>query len=314
VGDALDPALEAVIHDVRGWSGSDVGITPIESGITNRNFLVDVDGAAFVLRLPGRDTELLGIDRSAEHLAALAAATAGVGPEVVAFLADRGVLVTRFVPGTPIPVADLRREDVLGRVARTIRRFHNCSPIPATFPVFRIVERYRDAAAARGIAIPTEYGDAHAIASRIEAAFSRAPAPKTTCHDDLLNANLLSDGDRVWLIDYEYAGVGDPYFDLANFSINNDLDEAACATLLELYFGAATDVRRARLGLMRIVSDLREAMWGVVQQAISTLDVDYVAYAAEHFARCLANSKDGRVNEWLKAAERESGWTNIAPS
>ncbi|MDP9242488.1 MAG: hypothetical protein M3O84_04855, partial [Actinomycetota bacterium] len=104
------------------------------------------------------------------------------------------------------------------------------------------------------------------------------------------------------------------YFDLANFSINNDLDDGACESLLDLYFSGVSDVHRARLGLMRIVSDLREAMWGVVQQALSTLDVDYVAYAARHFGRCLANANDGRVPEWLRVAATESGWTSTAPS
>ncbi|MDP9295137.1 MAG: hypothetical protein M3O88_00395, partial [Actinomycetota bacterium] len=88
----------------------------------------------------------------------------------------------------------------------------------------------------------------------------------------------------------------------------------ACESLLDLYFSGVSDVHRARLGLMRIVSDLREAMWGVVQQELSSLDVDYVAYAERHFGRCLANAADDRVHDWLAAAARESGWTSTAPS
>jgi thiamine kinase-like enzyme len=314
VGDGLDPALEAVIRDVPGWSGSRIEAVPIEAGITNRNFQVNVDGSSFVVRLPGRDTELLGIDRAAEHQAAFAAAAAGVGPEVVAFLPERGVLVTRFVPGANIPAEDLRSREILALVVDAIRRFHGCPPIPASFPVFRIVEGYRDLAASRGVRVPAEYREAHAVATEIEHAFSFAPAPETTCHDDLLNANFLLDGDHVWLVDFEYAGVGDPWFDLANFSINNDLDDRASEMVLDLYFPDVTDVHRARLGLMRIVSDLREAMWGVVQQGLSVLDVDYVAYAARHFERCLANANDGRVPAWLRVAATESGWTSTAPS
>jgi thiamine kinase-like enzyme len=143
----------------------------------------------------------------------------------------------------------------------------------------------------------------HAIAARIEAAFAAAPMPVKPCHDDLLNANFLLDGDHVWIVDYEYAGMGDPFFDLGNLSINNGLGSEAQETLLHLYFGIVKDGHRARLALMRIVSDAREAMWGVVQQAISTLDVDYVAYADTHFERCLASAADPRFGTWLEDAK-----------
>jgi len=96
--------------------------------------------------------------------------------------------------------------------------------------------------------------------------------------------------------------MGYPFFDLGNLSINNGLDEDAQALLLQTYFGDVRDVHRARLALMRIVSDLREAMWGVVQQAISTLDFDYVDYADRHFERLLSNAADERMGEWVGAA------------
>jgi aminoglycoside phosphotransferase (APT) family kinase protein len=293
----LEPALRAV------WPGRPTTVTPIEAGITNRNFRVDVDGDAYVVRLAGADTELLGIDRVDEVEAGRAAAAAGVGPDVVAFLPELGCVVTRFVQGSPIPEERLGEPAVMRSVVTSITAIHACLPIRATFPVFRIVERFRDSAAARGIEIPEAYEDAHGAAARIEAAFSVAPAPTTTCHNDLLNANFLLDGDHTWIVDYEYAGMGDPFFDLGNLSVNNGLDDDAQALLLEAYFGTVRDVHRARLALMRIVSDFREAMWGVLQQAISTLDFDYAGYADRHFTRLLANADDARVAEWLDAAK-----------
>ena len=304
-----DPQVEAVCRRVPGWAGRDIAFEPLEGGITNRNYLVTVGGERFVLRIPGADTDLLGIDRTNEYRAASAAADAGVGPEVVAFLPEEGsVFVTRFVPGTHIPEEDLRREDVLGAVIRSVRAFHACAPIPSSFPVFRIVEDYARIAADRGVSVPPAYDDAAAIAGRIEAAFARAPAPLTTCHDDLLNANFLLDGDHVWIVDYEYAGMGDPFFDLANLSVNNGLDAAAQELSLRSYFGAVSDGHRARLALMRLMSDFREAMWGVVQQAISTLDVDYVNYAERHFTRLLANADVLAMDDALADAGQEIGW------
>jgi thiamine kinase-like enzyme len=298
-----DPALETAIGAVPGWEGRHVGVTPITSGITNRNFLIEAGDEAFVLRLAGRDTELLGIDREAECEAARAAAAAGVGPEVYAFLPQQGCLVTRFVQGTHIPEEDLRREDVLASIVGSIRAFHACPPLRSEFPVFRIVEDYRRIASERGVRVPAAYDQAHALADRIEASFGVAPVRAVTCHNDLLNANFLRDGDRVWLVDYDYAGVGDPFFDLGNLSVNNGLDAGAQETLLRLYFEHAADPHRARLALMRMVSDFREAMWGVVQQAISALDVDYVEYADRHFARLLAHAEDDRFDDWLVDAK-----------
>jgi Ser/Thr protein kinase RdoA (MazF antagonist) len=297
---AEDPRLRSALATV--WPGSAAAVTPIEAGITNRNYRVEVEGGVFVVRLAGADTELLGIDREHEVEAGRAAAAAGVGPEVVAFVPELGCVVTRFVAGAAIPDERLGDPGVIGSIVTSIRAIHGCAPIAATFPVFRIVERFRETAAERGVAIPPAYVEAHAVAERIEAAFASVPMPLTTCHNDLLNANLLRDGDHVWIVDYEYAGMGDPFFDLGNFSINNGLGPDAEDLLLVTYFGDVRDVHRARLALMRIVSDFREAMWGVVQQGISELEFDYVDYAERHFSRLLANAGDEALADWLEAA------------
>jgi aminoglycoside phosphotransferase (APT) family kinase protein len=297
-----DPQLDAAVKAVPGWEGRHIGITPITAGITNQNYLIEADDEAFVLRLAGRETELLGIDREAEVEAGRAAAVAGVGPEVYAWLPTLGCLVTRFVPGRSIPETDLQRETVLASVIGSIRAFHSCPPISSAFPVFRLVESYRRIASDRGVKIPDAYEDAHAVAGRIETSMSAAPMPVATCHNDLLNANFLLDGDHVWIVDYEYAGMGDPFFDLGNLAVNNGLVPQAQETLLSLYFGTVTDVHRARLALMRVMSDFREAMWAVIQQAISELDVDYVAYADTHFTRLLTNAGDDAFAGWLTTA------------
>jgi thiamine kinase-like enzyme len=297
-----DDAVWAIARSVPGWAQGDLDIEPLEGGITNRNFVVTRDGERFVLRVPGRDTELLGIDRPNEARAATLAAEAGVGPPVIAFLAESKCFVTRFVEGTHVPMADLRRDDVLGSVVRSLRRFHACAPIPSSFNVFRVVETYAETAAQRSVEPPAAYTDAHALAERVEAAFAEDPSLLMTCHNDLLNANFLHDGEHTWIVDYEYAGMGDPFFDLGNLAVNNDLDADADALLLRHAFGDVRDRHRARLALMRLMSDFREAMWGVLQQAISTLDEDFEAYATTHFVRLLANAAAAPLDELLVAA------------
>ncbi len=297
-----DPQLDAVIAAVPEWREHEPTITPIEAGRTNRNYRVEVGSATFFLRLSHEDTALLGIDRVAEYEAALAAAASGVGPEVVAHLPEHGCLITAWVAGEPLAEGDMEQESVLADVARVVSTIHAGPALPATFDAFRIVEAYRRVSVERGVPIPEAYGPAHAHAERIEAAFARAPVPARPCHNDLLSDNFLRGTDGFWLVDYEYSGMGDPFFDLGNLSINNGLSEASQETLLRLMFGEPTQVHRARLQLMRIMSDYREAMWGVIQQGLSTLEIDYVAYADRHFERLLRSMADERFERWLEQA------------
>jgi len=267
----------------RVWPGHAIALEPLGGGITNRNFLVDVDGERFVLRIGGKDTALLGIDRRVEYEASLVAAALGVGPEVVDFADREGFLVTRYIEGRPVAVEEFRRPETLRAVARTLRHVHGGPPIPGRFDAFRVVEAYSSTAAGRGVRVPEAYRNALQLAHAIER--TRGPLPLRPCHNDLLNANLIDDGERIRIVDWEYAGMGDVFFDLANLSVNHELGEAENRTLLEAYFGEVRASDLASLRLMRFMSDFREAMWGVVQQAVSELDVDFEGYARDHFAR-----------------------------
>jgi thiamine kinase-like enzyme len=270
----------------RVWPGQQLWIEPLGGGITNRNFKVEANGEQFVLRIGGKDTELLGIDRNAEHVASAVAADLGLAPQVVAFVEPEGYLVTRYVEG------EVGKPDVT-RAGRSLRLLHDGPPLPSRFDSFRVVETYRAIAEARGTAVPSAFATAAEIARRIEE--RRAAAPLLPCHNDLLRANFIDDGERLWIVDWEYAGMGDPFFDLGNFAVNNGLDDAGERALLEAY---GSDDAEA-LVLMRFMSDFREAMWGVVQLAISELDFDFRAYAHDHFERLTATAAEARFRAAL---------------
>jgi thiamine kinase-like enzyme len=272
----------------RVWPGQQVAIEPLGGGITNRNFKVEADGRTFVLRIGGKDTELLGIDRSAEYAASSVAADLGLGPEVVAYVEPEGYLVTRYVDG------EVGNVDV-DRVGAALRRLHDGPPLPGRFDSFRVVEAYLATAHEHGVAVPSAYERAKGLADQIER--RRSEAPIRPCHNDLLNANFIDDGVRLWLVDWEYAGMGDPFFDLGNFSVNHELTEEAEHALLSAYGSDDADA----LVLMRFMSDFREAMWGVVQLAISELDFDFAAYAEEHFERLARTAADARFLSALQA-------------
>jgi thiamine kinase-like enzyme len=267
----------------RVWPGRRPAVEVLGGGITNHNVKVTRPDGVVVLRVAGKDTDLLGIDRTVELAATRAAADAGVGPEVVDFVEPEGWLVTRFVDGSIPPPETLREPEQLRRVARALRAFHQVPPIPGRFDALEVVGAYRDTAEARGAAIPDAFAAAYDLARRIAA--RRADQPVRACHNDLLNANFIDDGERLLIVDWEYAGMGDPFFDLANFSVNHELDAEGRAVLLAAYAGDAHAAGLAALDLMRFMSDFREAMWGVVQGVVSELDFDFAAYAAEHFER-----------------------------
>ena len=305
-----DPILRGPLYDhlvgalqkVPEIAGRDLTLTALSGGITNRNFRVDAAGTddRWVIRLAGNDTHLLGISREVEHAATVAAAGVGVGPEVTAFIRPEGYLVTRFIVGSPVSDEAVHRTETLRRVADSLRRIHDGPAIPGLFVPLRIAEAYRALAMARGVPIPPEYELAAAVGRRIEGALLAAPIELRPCHNDLLNANFIDDGTRIRIIDWEYAGMGDPFFDLGNFSINHELTPDEDEVLLAAYDGTVRRDRLARLTLMRIVSDFREAMWGVLQQGVSTLDVDFVMYAASSFDRLLGNASAQRFEDALR--------------
>jgi len=271
----------------------------LDGGITNRNFRLRMGGEDLVLRICDRGAEVLGIDRITEEIASRRAAAEKIAPPVVAFLSDVPVLVTRWLPGGGLTPEEVRAPESLVQVARLLRRLHSCPALPTSFDVFALVERQRALAAS----LPESYERAMALARRIEAALTGPEHEPVPCHNDLLTANFVRDGRRVCIVDWEYAGMNDRYFDLGNLSVNNGFGPEDDRALLEAYWDEpATERRLAALALMRLASDLREAMWGAVQQGRSTLDFDYAAYAGEHFERLERAAADPRVEEWLAVA------------
>jgi thiamine kinase-like enzyme len=277
---------------------------PLDGGITNRNYKVRFGGDDYVVRVPGKDTDLLEIDRLAELAASELASGAGVAPKVAAMLEDPPCLVAEFLGARTMTAEELREPSSLIDVAADLRAIHGAKEsLPNDFSAFRIVETYAKTAAERGVDVPAEYEEAHGHAGRIEAALTGPEHEPVPCHNDLLAANFLHDGERLWIVDWEYAGMGDRYFDLGNFAVNNELGVDDEFALLTAYFDERPPARRmAALGLMRYMSDFREAMWGVLQSGVSEIDFDFTGYGAKHFERLSKQVADPRFERWLEEA------------
>lgn len=279
---------QALIQLIPELRGRECSLSPLGGGLTNRNFRVDVQNESYVLRVAGQNTALLGIDRACEFACARAAADLGVGPEVVASLPEHGVMVRRFVSGRVLTEEQVREPEGLRRIVSALRRYHEGTGGGGSFSPFATVRRYHELAKERKVTFPANLAEALERMLRIEAEL-RSDDPPCPCHNDLLAANFIDDGTSVRIIDWEYAGHGDRFFDLGNLAVNCDFNAEQERALLAFYFGDVQEADLRRLRLMRLASDMREAMWGFLQSAISSLDVDFVAYGRKHLDRFLAS-------------------------
>jgi len=290
--------IEDALHALEPALGpAETAPVPLAGGRTNRNYRVRLGGRDCVVRLPGKDTDLLGIDREAERAATAAAAGLGIGPDLIAFEPERECLVTGFIEARPVSTDELR--DRVPEVAAALRAIHGGPPLPATFSPFERTARYERTARERGGTIPAAYAEVRAAADAIAAVLQGEPVP---CHNDLLTANFLDDGERLRILDWEYAGMGNRFFDLANFASHHDLGPDEEAALLAAYFGESTPGRLASVRLMRLMAAFWEGMWGVVQATCSELEIDYMAYADEHLAKVRVSLADPSFESWLEDA------------
>jgi len=292
--------VEEAIARVPMWQdANDIQVTPLQGGITNLNYRVDVGNKSFHLRISGEDTELLGINREHEYRAHRVAGELEIAPEVIYFIEPEGYLVSRFIDGNHIPIEELREPKNIQHVAEILNKIHSMPSIPGVFSSFQVVRDYADIAKKYNVTFPQNFKWLFHQMSEAENAMQSTSRIQRPCHNDLLNGNFLL-GDRLYILDWEYAGMGDVFFDLANFSNNHELSEEESEFLLDCYFGRVTDQAIAHLNIMRIMSDFREAMWGLVQNGISKLDFDFRAYADKHFDRLTQRILNPSWEAWLK--------------
>jgi thiamine kinase-like enzyme len=265
---------------------SRVAPEPLGGGISNHNFIVADGGTRFFVRI-GQDFEVYNVLRRFELAASRAAHAAGISPEVV--YAEPGAMVFRYVEGRTLAPADVRDPPMLERIVALLRTCHREMPRhfrgPAPiFWVFQVLRDYAARLAEERHRLARDLPRYLAAAERLEAAVG--PIEIAFGHNDLLAANLIDDGARLWLVDWEYAGFNSPLFDLGGLASNNELSPELEERLLELYFDApVTDELRRRYAAMKCASLLREAMWSMVSELHLTVDFDYQAYTAENLDR-----------------------------
>ncbi len=284
--------------------GRRLSVRPLPGGVTNQNHRVDANGERFVVRIGTAGAELLGVQRRREQRCMAAAGRLGVAPEVLYARPREGLLVTRFIagrslrPGTPVGPS------VRARVVRAMRRYHRGPAFSGSFSPFRTLESYR-AAAQAGSRLPRDLDHLYERVGGLARMLHRSRGMPVPCHNDLWGPNLIDDGRRIWIVDWEYAGMGDRYFDLANFAAYHCPTDAADEALLAAYFRGVRGTALARLKLTKVVVHLREAMWYLVALRLATARRHFERTAAAFFQRCREALADPRLPQWVEAVGRD---------
>jgi thiamine kinase-like enzyme len=297
--------IDEVIAGVPQWAGLDVGIESIDGGLTNANFRLTVGADRYCVRIPGKDSSLLAVDRQEEYRNTLAAAASGAGAGVFATVGDIPVMVLEWIDGEVQSGETLRRDESVPRMAAAIRRLHAGPDFVNTFDMFRIQQRYLAIVKERGFRIPPDYERWEPIVRRIEAAMAVRGAERRPCNNDLLAANYIDTADGFRIIDYEYAGMNDPCFELGNTWAESELSDEQLETLVAAYFGEHLRNRVARARLWSIMSNYGWTLWAAIQQAVSDIDFDFWEWGIDgKYARAVAAFTSPDLETLLAEVER----------
>lgn len=272
----------------------------LAGGLTNRNYRVTAgSGEQFVARFSGAKSDLLAIDRNAEAANSRIAAELGVGPEVVAFAPERHTLVVRWIEGRTLTDTALADSAMLARVAATCRRLHAGPRFVGDFDMFDIQRRYLDIVQRHGFRLPADYLD---FAPELRAADDLLHASSrgtVACHNDLLAANIMDDGERIWFIDFEYAGNNDPCFELGNLWSEANLSTDYLDDLVSSYFGRPSPVQTARARLFAVVAKYGWTLWASIQDAVSDVDFDFWQWGMEKYTRATAEFRSSAFDDLI---------------
>jgi thiamine kinase-like enzyme len=293
---------EAAASRVALWKGRQVAISPLSGGLTNENYLVVSEGRRYVMRLPGRSTELLSIDRANEVFNTKAAATTGIGPRVLEHVAGFDVMVLEFIPGPTMSAKTLQSKQMAARMAHSFHRLHAAPRFLQDFNMFRLIDTYLGIVDEHAVTIPDGYRNWLPTLADIERAVSVATLPQAPCHNDLLCENFIDDGAALRIVDYELSGNNDPCFDLGNTAQEADFDQDLRAALCEAYFGRVDPRQLARMNLFALMSDVGWTLWGAIQAKISAVDYDFRGYYAGRWERALDVLRSDRLERWMAEA------------
>jgi len=279
-------------------------VEPLTGGLTNTNWKVTSPSGCYVVRISGKDTRLLAIDRENELHNTVAAAETGVGAPFVAAVPEHDALVLGFLEGEVMDPEKLRRGDRLGAVATACRRLHAGRRFLHDFDMFEIQPRYLEIVRERGFRLPGRYLEFEPQIRELERAMRACPESTVPCNNDLLAENFIDVGGEMRLIDYEYSGNNEPSFELGNVWSESNLSLEQLEDLIAHYYGRPLRNKVARARLWGLMSKYGWTLWGSIQAGISDLDFDFWGWAMEKYERAVEELDGPQFKQLLVDVQR----------
>ena len=245
----------------------------LSGGLTNRNIKVETENGDFVARISSNESSLLSIDRSNEFYNSKIASEVGIGAPVYDYKAEFGLLVIGFLPGKTYDGVDVAQNAL--RIAESVKTLHSAPAFKLDFDMFQIQKRYLEIVTERGFRLPDGYGEFLKAKEDLQSALSKTDTGKVPCNNDLLPANFIDDGQKVWLIDYEYSGNNDPCFELGNIWSESGQEIEVLHQLIKGYYGSDRSEKFARAWLFSVLAKYGWTLWASIQNSISDLDFDF---------------------------------------
>jgi thiamine kinase-like enzyme len=297
---ALDTVLAAVpeLHDA-------TSVEPLAGGLTNVNYKVTSPAGCFVVRISGKDTGLLAIDRENEAHNTRCAAEAGVGAPFVAYVPEHDALVLEFLDGEVMDAEKMRRGDRLPAVASACVALHRGPRFLHDFDMFEIQRGYIQVVQERGFRLPDRYLEFEPQVRALETAMRVRREPTVPCNNDLLAENFIDVGGTMRLIDYEYSGNNEPSFEVGNVWSESNLSLAQLEQLVAEYYGRPLENKVARCRVWGLMSKYGWTLWGSIQDGISDIDFDFWGWAMEKYDRAVAEFDGPQFEQLLADVQRE---------
>ncbi|MEP6749132.1 MAG: phosphotransferase [Bacteroidota bacterium] len=262
---------------------SDVtNITALGGGLTNKNYRIDTTNGTCVMRVSDTAPGLLGINRLNEKINTHRSYEAGVGPAVIDSLLDEGVLLIGWINARTLHPKDIHgNAELLQRVATSLQKLHAAPAFEGTFHFPSMRKKYLQTVLENGYFIPEGYLQAEPLITVLEDEIAANPEPLVCCNNDLLAENFMDDGDKIWIIDYEYSGLNEASFEIGNLASESGLSNHDLTILCKAYWRKHSLEKIARAQAWSMIARFGWVMWASIQSAVSSIDFDFKTWGIQ---------------------------------
>jgi len=281
--------------------GSMHTITSLSGGLTNKNYRIDTRQGSYVLRISDPSSSLLSIDRNNERINTARANSSGIGPRVIDCLADENVLLLDWIEARTLHAADLQHESgLLERIARALKTLHTGPAFEGDFYFPEIRSHYKSTVVGNNYFMPDGYLELESRVLELEKALQLHPEFKVPCNNDLLAENFLDDGEKIWIIDYEYAGQNEATFDIGNLAAESELTDAQLERLSDAYWNEHSPVKIAKAIAWSMIARYGWVLWGSIQEQVSPIPFDFRGWSLKKWNSVLPELTGDRYNQVLQ--------------